>query len=69
MSSDPAKIISLKEKVEPGIFEDNLMTEVLKKWKINLVIPFVPEPKDTAGAVLLGDKLSEIVTRNRILKS
>lgn len=60
MTSDPAKIISLKEKVEPGIYEENIMTEVLKKWKINVVIPFVPEPKDTAGAVLLGDKLSEM---------
>ena len=58
INSEPVKILSRKDKTEPGIKTDQGFTEVLKEWDINVVLPFFPEPKDTAGAVLLGDKLS-----------
>jgi len=58
--SDPVGITALKEKVEPGILPESSLNENLKKWEINIIFPFVPEPKDTAGALILGNKLSEL---------
>ncbi len=57
---DPVGISALKEKVEPGILTGSSLNENLKKWEINIIFPFVPEPKDTAGALILGNKLSEL---------
>lgn len=58
IKSEPNKIIAVKEKTEPGIDIDDSMSELLKKWEINIVIPFTIESKSNAGAILLGDKLS-----------
>lgn len=58
INSDPVKILSQKDKTEPGIYTDTELSDELKKCDVNIVYPFLPEPKDTAGAVLLGNKLS-----------
>lgn len=58
MNSEPVKIIYRKDKTEPGIITESDFTEVLKEWDINVILPFLPEPKYPSGAVLLGDKLS-----------
>jgi len=58
--TEPVGISALKEKVEPGILTEISLNENLRKWEINIIFPFVPEPKDTAGALILGNKLSEL---------
>lgn len=65
--SVPEKILAQTDKTESGIITDTSLSDFLKKWDLNIVIPFIPEPKDTAGALLLGDKLSGMVyTRHDI---
>ena len=46
-------------KVEPGIITNNSISDVLEKQDINLIITSIPEPKDIAGAIIMGDKLSK----------
>ena len=58
INSEPVLIIAQKDKTDQEIRTDISLSEVLKRWGINILIPFIPEPKDTAGAVILGDKLS-----------
>ena len=58
--SDPVKLSAVNDKVEPGILTESNLNEGLDKWKINIIFPFVPEPKDTSGALILGNKLSEL---------
>ncbi|MBK8552475.1 MAG: hypothetical protein IPL53_15945 [Ignavibacteria bacterium] len=53
-----SKIIADTEKVEQGIIADNNMTEELKKYGIDIIIPFVIDIKNRAGAIILGDKSS-----------
>lgn len=60
IKSDISKIIAVKEKVDPGIDMDNNMHEVLIRWGINVVVPFIIESKNNSGAILLGDKLSDL---------
>lgn len=57
---DPEKIITAAEKIEPGIETDNSLNNVLNRWGINVVIPFKLESENNSGALLLGDKQSEL---------
>ena len=58
IKTDFSKIIAANGKAEPGINADNSLTEDLKKYEIDIVIPFVLDLNNNAGAILLGDKLS-----------
>ena len=58
INTDFNRIIAVKNKVEPGAEINEAMTDVLNRWKIDIVIPFVIESKNNIGAILLGEKLS-----------
>lgn len=60
IKTDLNKIKAVKEKVDPDIETDNNMSDVLTRWEINIVLPFIFESKNNAGAILLGDKLSDL---------
>lgn len=57
-----------KNKSEPGIESDQSLSEDMKKQGIDIVIPFIPEPKDTFGALILGEKKSELVYTKKDLE-
>ncbi len=57
---DPEKIFAVADKIEPEIETDNSLNAVLSRWAINVVIPFKLESENNSGALLLGDKLSEL---------
>lgn len=58
IKTDFSRIIAGNEKVEYGLIADYNMTEDFKKYEIDVVIPFVIDTKNRAGAIILGDKLS-----------
>lgn len=58
--TEPDKMLADKDKVEPGLGTDNSLSKTLNKLGINLVIPYVMVSGKNPGAVLFGDKLSEL---------
>jgi len=52
------KILTAKEKTEPGLDTDLSKTEILTVRNISVLIPFAIEPENISAAIILGDKIS-----------
>lgn len=51
---------SYKEKVEPDLLFSSKLEAILRRWQIAMVIPLSFDSSEAVGAIILGDKMSDL---------